>query len=237
MRVDVDRVHWRKDMDTLHEVPCAALALNDIGRVTLTAHRVLFLDPYESHRETGSFILIDSITNGTVAAGMVIAQPPTRGQGQDLAAALRDASEGKPGKARSQVRAGERRQRFGASPGVLLFGGSSGVAPLELAYAVERRFFDSGASGVVLSARPLASRIATARAVAEAGLLAIVPVDSAQLDEAAVMAELEGSSVLVVGTILWLHSTRAPLPFSRRSGSAVGSTDGIRRGNGEARRW
>ncbi|MGA7123188.1 MAG: sulfate adenylyltransferase subunit CysN [Polyangiaceae bacterium] len=72
VRVDVDRIHWRTDMDTLEDVPARLLGLNDIGRVTLTAHRALFLDPYAGNRETGSFILIDSISNTTVGAGMVI---------------------------------------------------------------------------------------------------------------------------------------------------------------------
>jgi sulfate adenylyltransferase large subunit/uncharacterized protein (TIGR02246 family) len=73
VRADVDRVHWRKDMDTLAEVAAPTLALNDIGRVTLTAHRPLFLDAYETNRETGSFILIDLLSNNTVGAGMVLA--------------------------------------------------------------------------------------------------------------------------------------------------------------------
>jgi sulfate adenylyltransferase large subunit len=72
LRAEVDRVHWRKDMDTLEEVPAKTLGLNEIGRATVTAHRPLFLDPYETNRETGSFILIDAITNNTLAAGMVI---------------------------------------------------------------------------------------------------------------------------------------------------------------------
>ncbi len=72
VRVDVDRVHWRKDMDTLEDVSVTTLGLNDIGRATLTAHRALFLDAYRGNRETGSFILIDPITNTTVGAGMVV---------------------------------------------------------------------------------------------------------------------------------------------------------------------
>lgn len=71
VRVDVDRVQWRRDMDTLDKVDASTLSLNDIGRVTLTAHKAIFLDAYAANRETGSFILIDTITNNTVAAGMV----------------------------------------------------------------------------------------------------------------------------------------------------------------------
>ncbi|MGH7272343.1 MAG: sulfate adenylyltransferase subunit 1, partial [Polyangiaceae bacterium] len=62
-RAQIDRIHWKKDMDTLQEVATETLALNEIGRVTLTAHKALFIDGYARSRETGSFILIDSITN------------------------------------------------------------------------------------------------------------------------------------------------------------------------------
>lgn len=47
------------------------VGLNDIARVTLKTTEPLFLDPYETSRDTGSFILIDAATRRTVAAGMV----------------------------------------------------------------------------------------------------------------------------------------------------------------------
>jgi sulfate adenylyltransferase subunit 1 (EFTu-like GTPase family) len=47
------------------------LALNDIGRVRLRTSAPLVVDPYDSNRRTGSFILIDEPTNGTVGAGMI----------------------------------------------------------------------------------------------------------------------------------------------------------------------
>jgi len=84
VRADVERVHWRKDMDTLAEVPAPSLGLNDIGRVTVTAHRPLLVDPYGDNRETGSFILVDPIGNGTVAAGMILrAERPRDREGPD----------------------------------------------------------------------------------------------------------------------------------------------------------
>ncbi|MDP9003058.1 MAG: sulfate adenylyltransferase subunit CysN, partial [Myxococcota bacterium] len=78
VRAGVDRIHWRRDMDTLDKVDASTLSLNDIGRVTLTAHTAIFLDPYADNRQSGSFILIDTITNNTVAAGMVSADAPHR---------------------------------------------------------------------------------------------------------------------------------------------------------------
>ena len=62
----------RIDVDTLErETGVEALALNDIGRVRLRTSTPLVFDPYLRNRSTGSFILIDEATNGTVAGGMI----------------------------------------------------------------------------------------------------------------------------------------------------------------------
>src|ERR1019366_2535319 len=167
-RVNVDRVHSKKDLDTLSDVAAETLALNEIGRATLTAHRALFIDGYVANRETGSFILIDSITNATVAAGMVIAD----GTGQNLDLALEDARRGESGGSRSQVSPKERRQRFGVGGGIVLLvtpagGGAGRSAPL--AYAVERALFDRGGSAALLSAEGGARWLAAGRAAGEGG--------------------------------------------------------------------
>jgi bifunctional enzyme CysN/CysC len=56
-------------------------ALDDIVTVELETHRPLFVDPYEQNRTTGSFILIDLVTNQTLAAGMIDGEPPRRPPG------------------------------------------------------------------------------------------------------------------------------------------------------------
>ena len=69
-------VEYRVDVNTLSRVPAAALGLNEIGRVAFQTNQKLFLDPYKNNRLTGSFILVDPINNGTVAAGMIIDRLP-----------------------------------------------------------------------------------------------------------------------------------------------------------------
>jgi bifunctional enzyme CysN/CysC len=60
------------DVHTLErDAPPAELKLNDIARVRLRTSAPLVLDPYTSNRRTGSFILIDEASNGTVGAGMI----------------------------------------------------------------------------------------------------------------------------------------------------------------------
>jgi len=66
------------DAETLEERPATELALNDIGRVIVHARAPLFFDAYRDNRETGAFIVIDAVTNDTVAAGMLIAPAETR---------------------------------------------------------------------------------------------------------------------------------------------------------------
>jgi sulfate adenylyltransferase subunit 1 (EFTu-like GTPase family) len=48
-----------------------ALQLNDIGRVRVRTSAPLVVDPYDSNRRSGSFILVDEASNGTVGAGMI----------------------------------------------------------------------------------------------------------------------------------------------------------------------
>jgi bifunctional enzyme CysN/CysC len=59
------------DLETLAEAPAAGLALNDIGRIVVTCARPVICDPYARNRATGAFILIDALTNETVAAGVI----------------------------------------------------------------------------------------------------------------------------------------------------------------------
>ena len=61
----------RLDIAKLSEEAAGELRLNDIGIVAIETHRPIFCDPYAENRYTGSFILIDPITNLTVAAGMI----------------------------------------------------------------------------------------------------------------------------------------------------------------------
>ncbi|MFI5047721.1 MAG: sulfate adenylyltransferase subunit 1 [Acidimicrobiia bacterium] len=70
----VQALHYRLDVNSLHRDDSAgALALNDLGRVTLRAAVPLFVDEYRRNRVTGSFIIVDEGTFETVGAGMVLA--------------------------------------------------------------------------------------------------------------------------------------------------------------------
>jgi bifunctional enzyme CysN/CysC len=72
-RTIVRELHYRLDVNTLHrDRDATSLSMNDIGRITLRTMQPLFADSYRRSRSTGGLILIDEVTNATVAAGMVL---------------------------------------------------------------------------------------------------------------------------------------------------------------------
>ena len=59
------------DVDTFEQVPAHGLKLNGIGVANLWTDRPLVYHAYEDSRDLGGFILIDRVTNETVAAGLI----------------------------------------------------------------------------------------------------------------------------------------------------------------------
>jgi bifunctional enzyme CysN/CysC len=72
-RTVVKHLQYRLDVNTLHRDEAAqALVLNEIGRVRLRTTVPLFFDEYRRNRATGSFILVDEVSNNTVGAGIIL---------------------------------------------------------------------------------------------------------------------------------------------------------------------
>lgn len=69
--VYVDGIDYRVDVNTQERHDAVDLGLNDIGSVRLLLSEPMAFDLYEENREMGGFILIDKISNNTVAAGMI----------------------------------------------------------------------------------------------------------------------------------------------------------------------
>jgi len=67
----IEEIVYRFDVETLHRDPTHTLGLNDVGRVTISTGKPIFLDTYEHNRNTGGFLIIDPVSNNVVAAGMV----------------------------------------------------------------------------------------------------------------------------------------------------------------------
>ena len=131
----------RVDVNTLEEGAASSLQLNEIGQVRIALDAPIALDGYAHNRTTGSFIVIDRLTNGTVGAGMIIAEPVGGNGGHHGQLA--------------HVSTEERATRFGQQPATVLFSGLSGAGKSTLAYAVERKLFDSGRAVYVLDGQNL----------------------------------------------------------------------------------
>ena len=71
-RATVDDICYQVDVNTMEQHPADGFKLNEIGRVHITTAKPLFFDAYKTNKATGSFILIDPITNNTSAVGMII---------------------------------------------------------------------------------------------------------------------------------------------------------------------
>jgi bifunctional enzyme CysN/CysC len=68
------------DVDLFEERPADSLQFNEIGQVEFDLHTPIFCDPYHKNRATGSFIVIDPLTNDTVAAGMILEAASVRAE-------------------------------------------------------------------------------------------------------------------------------------------------------------
>ena len=67
----VTAIEYRLNVDTLARESADQLALNEIGSVELQTRQPVAADSYVANRITGSFVLIDALSNATVAAGMI----------------------------------------------------------------------------------------------------------------------------------------------------------------------
>ena len=131
----VTDITTRLDMDTLEEVSVRELALNEIGRVSISLTHPLVCEPYEISRELGGFVLIDRLTRGTVGAGMVTG---IRTRNADIVWH------------RMEVDKATRSMMKGQKPAVLWFTGLSGAGKSTIANEVEKRLHARGHHTMIL---------------------------------------------------------------------------------------
>ena len=62
---------YKVNVNTLEHLAAKTLGLNEIGVCNLSLDQTIAFDPYEENRDTGSFILIDRISNATIGAGLI----------------------------------------------------------------------------------------------------------------------------------------------------------------------
>ena len=195
----VGLLHHRVDVNSFKKRDADRLELNEVGAVELAAQQSIAFDPYGDNRATGAFILIDRISNQTVAAGMI-----RRGHFRDGALATQDVTQKERARIKHQ------------KPAILWFTGLSGSGKSTLANTLERRLHTLGLHTYVLDggntrhglSRDLGftpaerlenvHRIANvARLMADAGLVVIVSFISPLRAERQLAREIAGDNAFL----------------------------------------
>jgi len=141
-RIRVLRISHRVNIQTLEPEHATQLNMNDIASVEFEAHTPLLIDPYTRNRTTGSFILIDPISNATVGAGMIQEFPADRKIQEEPEIAF-------PEIAGTPVSAEERYRRHGHHPAIFLLENRPAVAS-----KLERALFEKGFEVLLLGGNP-----------------------------------------------------------------------------------
>ncbi len=146
----IESLRYRIDVNTLHSNPSPQLNLNEIGRCRLCLNEMISFDPYKSNRSTGALILIDRITNATVAAAMILDRSAS---GKRLAAWEEEIAveeDTKQAGVLNEVTPAEREARYGQKPATVLLTGLTSSGKTTVAQAIERKLFESGRAVTVL---------------------------------------------------------------------------------------
>jgi len=149
------------DVNTMAEASADHLELNSIALCTVHLNQTVVFDPYQENRATGAFIIIDRLTNVTVGAGMIT----TKVDDQQL-------THWEP------VSQAEKHARLEQTPVIVA---CHGEAADILAQAIERTLFNLGRTAVLISQHMAQSdqdKLLIAKALKEAGLIAIVPLSA-----------------------------------------------------------
>jgi selenocysteine-specific translation elongation factor len=182
------KIKHQTDVNTLEkrENP-GALQLNEIGLCELTLSQPIAFDPYPNNHATGSFIVIDRLSNVTIGAGMIAGSADTV-------------------ESLDPVSTEERQRRLAQKPAIIACNGKQAPA---LALALERALFDQGKTTIVLSednAGNADDRSCTAQVITAHGLIAIVVNLGTDVASASVSADsseeiAESVSTLVQGLV------------------------------------
>jgi bifunctional enzyme CysN/CysC/sulfate adenylyltransferase subunit 1 len=161
VRAKALKIRYRVNVNTLKQEPAGVLHMNDIAQVEFETVSPLFFDPYTQNRTTGSFILIDPISNATLGAGMIRADLSDQTVVEDAA--------------QKPVTATERYTRHGHYPALILVENNPALAA-----RLERALFDEHFEVLLVSSDAVsASDLETQYAAFEsAGLVVIYSCDA-----------------------------------------------------------
>jgi sulfate adenylyltransferase large subunit len=139
-KIKATRIVNRVNVNTFAKENATRLQMNDIAEAEFESNVPLFFDPYSKNRTTGSFILIDALTNATVGAGMI-----TDASGEEDGANRNELQTAATDKLIVRVRAEERRERNGHAAAVIAMGSRP-----HLGARMERALFERGFQAVLV---------------------------------------------------------------------------------------
>ena len=131
-------IRHRIDIDSGAHEQAPGLGLNDIGHCVITSDRELAFDPYNANRATGSFVLVDRLTNATVAAGMIVGPALGEPVSRNIA------------RVRGRVTGADRQAHFGHRAVTVWLTGLSASGKSTLAFALEAALLERGVAAYVL---------------------------------------------------------------------------------------
>ncbi|MBL4632691.1 MAG: sulfate adenylyltransferase subunit CysN, partial [Kofleriaceae bacterium] len=137
-QAEVAEVVYKFNVNTIGREDATTLELNEIGRLRIETSRPMVFDAYRRNRNTGSFILVDSITNATVAAGMIV----ERGNAEDNSDKFKVSTNIR--EQVSRVSADERAERLKQKAATVWLTGIPCAGKTTIAYGLERHLFDQG---------------------------------------------------------------------------------------------
>jgi bifunctional enzyme CysN/CysC len=132
---EITSIKHKISIDTLENISSDTLELNELGACHISTNRPLIFDPYSANRKTGSFILVNRLTNQTAAAGMIMF-------------ALRRATN--VTWQATDITKIERAQLMQQKPCCLWFTGLPGAGKSTIANLLERRLFAMGRHTYIL---------------------------------------------------------------------------------------
>ncbi len=131
----ITELKYKVNVNTLDHQAAKDLHLNEIGWCNLSLDQAIPFDAYEDNRQTGGFILVDRLTNGTVGAGAISF---ALRRGANIAWQELDVDKAAHSRLKSQA------------PGILWFTGLSGSGKSTIANLVEKRLHAIGRHTYVL---------------------------------------------------------------------------------------
>jgi len=219
VKANVTRICFRVDVNHLTELPGNELEMNGIAAVEFETGAPLFFDSYALNRTTGSFILIDPISNATVGAAM-IREDLSRNKGGRLQE-FRSFEEQRQGAVTSE----ERYERHGHRSAIF-----SVVGNRAFAERLERLLFERGfAVGLVraeeVSSMTLPSVLSALRGV---GTVIIHSSEAGSLEQRAVPAQYAGECLFEIPAVGKNEDSEEALE------RALATAETLRMGRGEA---